>query len=349
MNIMSLRTTLWISLWILMMTVAFRKKFTNNVNSKRVENMKEEHEKEAMDVVKSETKRALSMSPACKFHHRRGVGLEGSQIRRIVFVHMRKAGGTTFWSYLKNVAKTYKLVLQTYEGLRPPLSDTMDNSTLFITHIREPSSRVLSHYKYEMRWSCKDLTNQASGFVPSRNNTRMSLRQFLKMPNVPMKVGTLRGNLWECSHNCYAKWSTGLCWEDEGPYNESNFCWNPRHDPDYDTLLSQARKAMYSYNLIFVLEWLKDPHYVQSMETIFGLSGLGQKRTDMYCGAESAAANRRVPLILKKDDIHRKIAHYNQLDRILFEDLTQCDKYQFPNRSLLTVNHHGTAKILTYH
>jgi hypothetical protein len=75
-----------------------------------------------------------------------------------------------------------------------------------------------------------------------------------------------------------------------------------------------------------------------SVPKIFGLSGLGPRHnTDMWCGTESANANRRFPLIITKDD-RKEITRYNQLDTRLYEELTQCDVYQFPNRSLFTLS-----------
>ena len=227
----------------------------------------------------------------------------------------------------------------------PPLPKERDPSTLFVTHIREPTSRVISHYKYEMRWSCKSLTNKKQHFIPTENNTKTSLNHFIERPNTPMKGGNLNGHLWICSHNCYAKWSTGLCW-DEGSYDESQFCWS--HNETKHSFLSEARQSLWNYNFIFVIEWLNNPEYVRSIETMFGTPGLAHRQTFMRCGAESAAANLKVPLVVTSKQ-QKAMEHYNQLDRMLYQELTaDChDKFRFPNQSLpFTSKNNGTAQIL---
>ncbi|KAI2512985.1 hypothetical protein MHU86_1531 [Fragilaria crotonensis] len=91
-------------------------------------------------------------SPACTFNHHRGIGLVGSKIEKIVLLHMRKAGGTSIWAYLCRVAHKYDLEFESNEARLPLLPEEADNKTLLVTHIREPTARLLSHYKYEGRW-----------------------------------------------------------------------------------------------------------------------------------------------------------------------------------------------------
>lgn len=80
-------------------------------------------------------------------------------IRRIVFGHMRKAGGTTITNYLFNTIKNaYPQIVEIvraegglieYPGTR--------NDTLYITHIRDPVKRAMTHFKYSGRWHCQKL------------------------------------------------------------------------------------------------------------------------------------------------------------------------------------------------
>jgi Sulfotransferase family len=324
---------LWLLMWTVVAFVALRwvKSFDT-------------WQKEEFRVI--EVERQTSQSPVCGLNHRRDFGLKESlPITRIVFLHMRKAGGTTFWSYLRDVANKYNLKLEVYEGVQPPIPEEQnDNTTLFITSIREPVSRVLSHYKYEMRWNCNILTNKKAGFIPTKKNTRMSLHHFVEATNAPMKHGELKGHLWECSHNCYAKWSTGLCW-DEGKHNETEYCWSLNHTAH--SLLSDARRSLYAYNLVFVMEWLKNTEYVRSIETMFGLSGLAQRKSNMWCGAESAKANKKVPLVVTNTTLGR-ILHFNKIDTYLYDELTTCNKLHFPKRSIFSRIPNKTAQILIY-
>jgi hypothetical protein len=271
------------------------------------------------------------VSPVCAFKHSRGLGLSGSRINRIILVHMRKAGGTLLYYYLKKVARKYNISFEAIEGKRPPSPEKLDNTTLLITHIREPISRVLSDYKYEVRWSCKDLTKPSEEFIPNLNNTRISLDTFVQTPNMPVNINSPQSKLWECSHNCYAKWSTGLCWI-EGNYNDSTFCWSLTDTRD--SFLSIARRTLYAYNLIIVMEWLKNPDYLHSIEAIFGESGLDKKKI-MWCGPNAAAANEKYPLEYS-DETLRSISLYNQLDTMLYKELTHCDSLSFPNQSIFS-------------
>ena len=277
-------------------------------------------------VVQSQPRR----SPACTFNHDRGIGKEGSRIEKIVLVHMRKAGGTSMKSYLREVSKKYNITLQEFEAERPVLPEDADNRTLFVTHIREPSARVLSHYKYEMRWKCKFLTDKKSTFVPSAKTSRTTLDAFVERQNIPMTGGGEKGNVWECSHNCYAKWVTGLCWF-EGPFNESTSCWSRENNEGM--LLPRARNVLFSYNLVVVVEWLQNPDYVNAIETLFGVKGLDKQKVDMYCGAEAAAANKKYPLIVS-EEAQQRILQLNQLDTMLYNELTNCSEFDFPNRSI---------------
>ncbi len=268
-------------------------------------------------------------SPACTFNHHRGIGKEGSRIEKIVLVHMRKAGGTSMKAYLGEVSRKYNITLQDFEGERPLLPEDSDGKTLFVTHIREPASRVLSHYKYEMRWYCKHLTDKKKTFDPAYSS-RTTLDHFVERQNKPNEAGGEKGNLWECSHNCYAKWSTGLCWM-EGAFDESTMCWSRENDEG--SLLPRARDVLYSYNLIVVIEWLRNPEYVKAIEALFGLEGIAKQRTDMWCGKESAAANKKFPLVVP-EKTRQRILQLNQLDTILYNELTNCSRLDFPNRSI---------------
>ena len=118
---------------------------------------------------------------------------------KIKFLHMRKAGGTTIHKYLKDVVESKKTSFLEYdvcEGAKKCLElNFMDdgyhryynderNSTLYgesipwdssgktfyVTHIREPVARALSHYKYEKRFKCQ--TSLSHRFKSCQNPLR---------------------------------------------------------------------------------------------------------------------------------------------------------------------------------
>ena len=189
---------------------------------------------------------------------------------------MRKAGGTTLLNYFKKVLKSNRssfndlehcegtkgcLDLNDYDdgyhhkyyddeknitikhgrkGPRVKASRGWDDSgsTLYVTHIREPVARAISHYKYSERFKCqyngrphngRPLNgSQHNGDVTSRNyippkieDQLWTLEEFANKPlsRKDEKLGMFlpkRTKLWSCSSNCYARWVTGM-------YNPRNY------------------------------------------------------------------------------------------------------------------------------
>ena len=72
---------------------------------------------------------------------------------------------------------------------------------------------------------------------------------------------------------------------------------------------------------------------VKAMETVFGVKGLAKPRVDMWCGAESAAANKKFPLNVS-EEMRQRILQLNQLDTSLYNELTNCPTFAFPNHSI---------------
>jgi hypothetical protein len=118
---------------------------------------------------------------------------------------------------------------------------------------------------------------------------------------------------------------------DEGAFNESTACWS--HDDVEGSFLSRAREVLFSYNLVIVIEWLQNPEYVRSLETLFGVEGIAIPRQADWCSKESAAANKMWPLIVP-DETNQRIMQLNQLDTKLYNELTSCSRFDFPNRSM---------------
>jgi hypothetical protein len=119
------------------------------------------------------------------------LSIQDQNYTRLVFLHMRKAGGTTIRNFLKNVVKSNNTSFQEFvhcEGHKkclefpnnenndgyhrynmeaggPSSTSSSRNSkrslsrdtsgrTLYVTNLREPISRIISNYKYDQRWNC---------------------------------------------------------------------------------------------------------------------------------------------------------------------------------------------------
>ena len=68
-----------------------------------------------------------------------------SKFKRLYFFHTRKAGGTSLKYYMEMVAKHHGLKFATheFEGSEVPGSNSNDEPTFYVTHLREPVSRLL--------------------------------------------------------------------------------------------------------------------------------------------------------------------------------------------------------------
>jgi Sulfotransferase family len=253
------------------------------------------------------TPASTTIPPTCQFHN-----IRNRTINRIYFLHMRKAGGTSLRSYFSQVAKKHGLQFEFAEGLRQP-EQPGDENTLYITHIRQPIARAISHYKYARRWLCKtqlkvlnNSRNHGVSFVPTLNNTYMSLDNFTRSHHY------IPHDLWTCASNCYARWASGH--PEHVNYND---------DVSLQQLEQAAHASLWNYNVIIVFEWLYQyPDYVKSIESIFGVKHRNRTRS-MYCGKEAAAANRLVPLVVQAHELEL-LHQVNQVDLKLYQDLTAC-------------------------
>jgi hypothetical protein len=245
----------------------------------------------------------LVSSPACRLN------LGDRTIDRIYFLHMRKSGGTGIKNYLKAIARKYKLPLQIDEGrVMPNRFPETNGTTLYVTNLRDPVSRAISHYKYDRRWDCRQMTQNKS-FIPTEENTKSSLEDFTWNAE---RVNGGAYPFWHCAVNCQARWATG--------HSKSNYS---------EALLQNALDVLREYNLIIVLEWLKYPSYRNSIEQMFNVSGLGMNN-NMYCGRESKEANANFPLQINNKTL-ADLRKLNQVDTDLYNYLTACPAgFDFP-------------------
>ena len=255
--------------------------------------------------------RPKAISPAC---HVPPID-PARKIERIFFLHMRKAGGTSLRSYLRHLSRKVGLDYLAIEADTPQEfpSPEMLNSTLYVTHLREPVARAISHYKYDQRWNCNILQNKTFDGNYSAAKLDWSLDDFI-LKSRETKL------LFNCGINCFARWSTGL-FNDQ--FKESR------------QLEELARNVLWSYDLIIVEEKLKDPHYVKQIERLFGGVSGADRRSDAYCSAASRTVNKLFPLVVENASVDL-IREHNQIDLALYKELTTCDDgFNFSNHSLI--------------
>ena len=186
---------------------------------------------------------------------------------------------------------SYILCAQSQGGWMPK-QRRRDN--LYITHLRHPVDRAISHYKYEGRWSCEQLVKNKTLFVPTPENAQ-SLRYFMEQSRTrnSRNCGRVNPLLWQCTQLCYLGWFGGAI-----PY-----CVPPSELPQlYNTALERLSR----FNLIIITEWLKDANYRKGLFEMFGLFNVSTNlRQGMFCDTESKYWNSQYPAILRNDTIRR--------------------------------------------
>jgi hypothetical protein len=239
-------------------------------------------------------------SPACYPSFLQG----GQRIQGIIFHHMRKAGGSTLHEYLQTVATKYGLFLRHVEG-RPARWPKPNGTVLYVTNLREPVARAISHFKYSGRWQCRQL--RARHFVPTEANA-VPLETFIKEEGGDLQRKQWPASyLWECAKNCYIRWAADI--------PGANLT-----DPLEGLLV--ARKRLLQYNLIVTLENLGDPNYIRGIERMFNVSW-PEANPKVYCADRINAANKKAPPVFQNETI-RELRELNKVDTMLYNELTAC-------------------------
>lgn len=241
-----------------------------------------------------------------------------SRYDEIYFYHVRKTGGSTLRYYLTRVAKHYGINFTVAEGARAanPAHERrlLGKRRFFVTMLRDPVQRSLSHYKYSFRWNCRLLSDKQSPLIPTLENSNsldswMSLtdhcQEIVRLNRDPIQVNRCKEKLWDCSLNCLLKWFTNLSLT-----------------TDFEKAYKESTEIIRSYDLVLQTKYLADAKYVEQVEKFFNVSKLEKKRS--FCSIEARAANDKVPLVLtKKQAIDLRVE--NLWDTKFYVDATTCD------------------------
>lgn len=235
-------------------------------------------------------------------------------ISKIYFYHTRKAGGTSLRYFLQRFAMEHNLTIKEaeYEAAESPFESTNgkfgeEENTFYVTVLREPVARSVSHFKYSGRWPCDRLVN--SSFIPNPS-TAKTLEDWIDGSSC--KAAGKR--LVDCSVNCYSKWFSDRARCDDNANLMRNF--------------EVARRKLKGYHLIVVQDWLSNETYVRGLEAMFGMRGYRQRPA--WCENKSRMANEMYPLVVRNETL-RRLINMNRVDRKLFDELTSCpDGVVFP-------------------
>lgn len=231
---------------------------------------------------------------------------------RIYFYHIRKAGGTMIRKYLKRVASKHRIDLTVQEHKYAREDVGSHPHTFYVTNLRDPVERAVSHFKYEGRWDCRQLVKNHS-FVANKFNAR-DFQSWNQTGGFLPSSCQEPFSFHECAVNCYIQSFSG-----EG-------CTQDKWQSEYNL----AMERLFRYNLVFVYEKFKDPNYIHAIENFFGVDGFNQA-SDMFCGWQAHAANKRNPLLVRFDHM-LELTRLNQMDIQLFQETTWCvgEEYAFP-------------------
>ncbi|KAL3816243.1 hypothetical protein ACHAXA_002189 [Cyclostephanos tholiformis] len=304
---------------------AWRSRFDAN-DGYDVKKDSSESEDETDDLIRYRT-------PSCRPHFDLalpdGNWTSSIKFKRLYFYHSRKAGGTNLKQYFRKVAKHHGLDFHSDEYVVAEDPGSHEDATFYVTNLREPLSRSISHFKYEGRWDCKQLTANAS-FVPTEENAR-TLEEWSEnygryathMYPCANVTGERYFKMLTCGVMCYSQWFAGLSCPPYGalPLNEKE------REISLIEQYQVAKMKLGRYNLVIISEWLKDPGYVAAVERMFGVPGVAQKKYYPWCEAESHSANEMIPLEIKNETM-TKLTQSNRFDSFLYDQYSVCLKYR---------------------
>ena len=212
--------------------------------------------------------------------------------------------------YLKNVARQHGIDLNVLEFKHASFDEEVGSrsDTLYVTNLRHPVERSVSHFKYDARWGCNNLVKDKT-FVPSTKNARPFAMWNFTGGFVETACGSNKPFYFEaCAVNCYVQTFSGKVCTHDGWYSEYNVAW--------DRLLK--------YNMILIYSKFNNPRYIRAVEDFFGgVKGFGVP-SSMFCGDEARVANRKVPLRVSFEHVLR-LTRLNEMDNRLYKDfVTPC-------------------------
>jgi len=212
-------------------------------------------------------------------------------------------------NYLEKVAVHYDIDLEMKEYNHASKEEEVGsrNDTIYITNMRDPVSRSISHFKYNGRWDCQQLVKNESLFIATESNAQ-PFKAWNQTSGFEPSPCDMPFSFTSCAVNCYIQTFSGKgCTSD-----------------DWFTEYNLAQNRLLRYNMILVYEKFNDPNYITAVETFFGIQGFNNEPSFMFCGREAKKANRRVPLTVKFEYV-LLLTKLNEMDNRLYKDLvTSC-------------------------
>ena len=83
-----------------------------------------------------------------------------------------------------------------------------------------------------------------------------------------------------------------------------------------------AKSKLTKYNLVIIIEKLRDPRYVRAIENFFGVGGILEKGVP-FCERLSHKANAAIPLVIH-NETRARLTNLNKMDLRLYHDISDC-------------------------
>lgn len=174
--------------------------------------------------------------------------------KRIFFLHMRKAGGTTVRAVLNRVCTRLKIAFDHGEGVPLESCGAMDENTFLVVNFRHPVDRICSQYNYEGR---RFLAGSGSSEPPGAWDSLVHFGNWFEQRDAV--TGPEARPLWTVTKNYYVK---SLCGFREEGASTRNFANLNVAAEEY----RRAIAAMQRIDLVWICEWQKHENFVRYLE-----------------------------------------------------------------------------------
>jgi len=186
----------------------------------------------------------------------------------------------------------------------------------------------------EGRWDCDQLVKNRT-FIPTKQNAQSITnwdRHFgfdeswcsTHITNSTSKPKIHKHfRMGKCAVNCYSQWFAGTCPWWTTPKHPGPNSYPIRREIPMTQQYQVAKKKLFNYNAIIIMEKLQDKQYVQAMERFFGVPGIDETKFSPWCQAESHYVNQHIPLTID-NSTYKRLTVLNKLDKQLYHEISDC-------------------------
>jgi len=248
------------------------------------------------------TDEVFERTPAMKLEARSCVEAYGDKAARVLFLHNRKAGGTTVRKWLGEqqlCAKKFTAFVEESNVMN--VSRLREPGTIFVTALREPLSRIVSSYNFEGEGSFAEWV--------------------LKVQNE--RAGGRKGRVWMEVQNYYVQRLSGYRWKGHGPSWDERGVGPTSDYPDWEALFHRALKVMNSFDVVFLVDEFHTPGTLEMGAAQMGIptpsrhrlshnTSSGSDNTRASTGSHQAAVSPTVKDVYYAGFGHARVARYTK-------------------------------------